>query len=427
VTARAGRPLIAFFDYPDVFEDFYPHYGVDQRSFATRWAGTGNHAFLSLLQREVGDVVWYAFSLTPELDEARHEVVGCRVQMLRSSWLHRRLWRLFYLPRMAWRWQGAYRAYATAASYLALASWPFLRALSRDPPDVLFVQDYATGRFDTLLLIARSLGVPLIAYHSGSAPERYTGRFAKRWTIRHADRLIVSSRDELEMLSRRYRVPRERLALILTPIDTESFRPMERGAACRAAGLDPARRVLLSVGRLDDGVKRVSALIRLFAALAGRHPDVDLVIAGAGPDAAMLRALAESCAPGRVRFVGWVDAERLAPLYAAAECLVLPSLSEGFPTVVGEAMACGLPVVASRVGGVAELVAEGRTGWLVPPGDDHALWSALSSALADPALIASMRSRSRETAMCRVSPGVVGAQLRECFSIWSRANGRSRA
>ena len=78
MTARAGRPLIAFFDYPDVFEDFYPHYGVDQRSFATRWAGTGNHAFLSLLQREVGDVVWYAFSLTPELDEARHEVVGCR-------------------------------------------------------------------------------------------------------------------------------------------------------------------------------------------------------------------------------------------------------------------------------------------------------------------------------------------------------------
>jgi hypothetical protein len=51
------RPLIAFFDYPDVFEDFYPHYGVDQYNFATRWAATGSHAFLSLLQHEVGDVI----------------------------------------------------------------------------------------------------------------------------------------------------------------------------------------------------------------------------------------------------------------------------------------------------------------------------------------------------------------------------------
>src|SRR5881397_3561392 len=112
VMAR-DRPLIAFFDCPDVFEDFYPHCGVDQQSSATRWAATANHAFLSLLQREVGDVVWYAFSLAPRLREARHEVVGCRVRMLPSSWLHRCLWRAFYLPRPAWRWRGAYPAYAT--------------------------------------------------------------------------------------------------------------------------------------------------------------------------------------------------------------------------------------------------------------------------------------------------------------------------
>jgi hypothetical protein len=69
--ARA-RPLIAFFDYPDVFEDFYSHYGIDQRAFATRWAATGNHALLGLVQREVGDVIWDALSLTPKLSEAHH-------------------------------------------------------------------------------------------------------------------------------------------------------------------------------------------------------------------------------------------------------------------------------------------------------------------------------------------------------------------
>ncbi len=411
------RPRIAFFDYPDVFEDFYPHYGVDQRAFATRWAGTGSHAFVALLQREVGDVVWYAFSLAPEFEEARHEVVSCRVKMLPSSWLHRRLWRLFYLPRMAWRWRGAYPVYAAAASYVALASGRFVRTLRRDRPDVFFVQDYATGRYDTLLLIARALGVPLIAYHSGSRPEHYTGRLAKRWTIPGADRLIVSSREELAMLVRRYRVAPERLAVILTPIDTAGFRPLNRIEACRAAGLESARRYLLFVGRLDDGVKRVSALIRVFATLACSHADADLVIVGDGPDGAMLRRLAEEHAPGRVRFVGWVaGAEPLAAFYNAAESLVLPSLREGFPTVVGEAMACGAPVLASCVGGVGELVIEGETGWLLPPGDDDALRAGLSFVLAHPEAVASMRPRARCLAEERVSPAVVAAELRKCFA-----------
>lgn len=424
---RRDRLRIAFFDYPDVFEDFYPHYGVDQRAFATRWAGTGSHAFLSLLQREVGDVIWYAFSLRPELEEARHGVVGCRVKMLPSSWLHGWLWRAFYLPRPAWRWRGAYPAYATVASYVALASWPFIRTLRHERPDVFFVQDYATGRFDTLLILARALGTPLVAYHSGSRPDRYAGRLAKRWTLPRADRLIVASHDELEMLAWRYRVPPERLALILTPIDTAAFQPRERTAACRAAGLDPGWRHILFVGRLDDRVKRVSTLIRTFGALAGEHPATDLVIVGEGPDRPALERLAAESAPGRVRFIGWLaGANALAPFYNAAECLALPSLSEGFPTVVGEAMACGTPVLASRVGGISELVIEGQTGWLLPPGDDEALRAGLASVLLHPELVASMRPRARQMAEARVAPAVVAAELRECFSV-GRASREGRA
>ena len=55
------RPLIAFFDYPYVFKDFYPNLDVDQRTFATHWVASGSHWFLSLLRRTVGDVIWYAF------------------------------------------------------------------------------------------------------------------------------------------------------------------------------------------------------------------------------------------------------------------------------------------------------------------------------------------------------------------------------
>jgi glycosyltransferase involved in cell wall biosynthesis len=410
------RPLIAFFDYHDVFEDFYPHYGVDQWAFATRWAATGNHAFVSLLQREVGDVIWYEFSLRPELSEAWHEVVGCRVKFLPSAWPHRCLWRAFYLPRYAWRWRHAYRAFATVASYLAPASIPLVRTLWRDRPDFLFAQSYSSGRFDMLLLMARALGVPLIAYHSGGQPEGYLGHTVRRWTLPHADFLIASGRPELEMLASRYWVPRERLKVILTPIDTNTFHPLSRTEACGATGLDPERRYLLFVGRLDDGVKRVSALIQAFAVLAAEHRDADLLVVGEGNDGPKLRRLAAGLVPGRVCFQGWVSgAEALAPLYSAAECLVLPSWREGFPTVVGEAMACGTPILASHVGGISELVVEGQTGWLITPGDDVALMARLSFVLAYPEMVASMRPQVRALAERRVSPAAVTAELRNCF------------
>ena len=237
---KPPRPLIAFLDFPDVFEDFYPHYGVDQRSFATQWMGTAVHDWLGLVQREIGDVTWYMFSLAPELSEARHAGIGCRVKILRSSWLHRSMWRTFYLPRAAWRWRGAYRAYATLASYVALASWPFLRALRDDRPDVFFVASYSSGRFDVLMAIAHLLGIPLVALHTGGTPDGYLGRFVRRWTIPRSDWIFPSGYGELQSLVERYGVHRDRLAVIRPPVDTTIFRPQDRHAACRQAGLDPA-------------------------------------------------------------------------------------------------------------------------------------------------------------------------------------------
>lgn len=412
------RTRIAFLDYPDVFEDFYPHYGVDQRAFATLWAATGLHAFLSLLQQEVGDVTWYSQSLAPEIGEARHEVVGCRVKILPSSWLHRVFWRAFYLPRSAWRWrERGYRTFATIASYLSPASVSLIQELMRDRPDVFFLGSYSSGRFDVLMLVAQAMGVPLVAFHSGGEAERYLGKTVRRWTIPRADRFIVSGQAEREMLIARYNVPPERLDVILTPIDTEKFQPMERTEACRLAALDPGRRYILFVGRLADEVKRVSSIIRVFAALAARYPDADLLIVGEGEDSARLAKLASAEAPGRVMFLGWRSgAENLAPLYNSAECLLLPSRREGFPTVVGEAMACGTPVLASRVGGISELVVDDETGWLISPGDDEALAEKMAFVLEDPHAVAAMRPRVREMAESRVSRAAVSGALARCFS-----------
>lgn len=415
-----SRRLIAYLGYCDVFEDFYPHYGVSQQDFATKWAATGSHAFVQVLQRAVGDVTWYELSLNPELDCGTHEVSGCRVRFLRSSLPHRLLWKLYYGPRWAWRHWRFYTIYATIASYLGLFSRELFRALVQDQPDALLVQDYSNGRFDVAWLIARKLRIPLLARHSGSRISDHLARPIRRLTLPRATRLIVSSQREKMLLSEHYHVPTERMDVILTPIDTQTYRPMDRAACLRQTGLPTGKRYLLFVGRLQDAVKRVSVILRTFAALLSNFPDLHLAVVGTGPDHARLERLAAELTPGQVTFLGWIgEPGRKAMYYNAAEALLLPSTQEGFPTVIGEALCCGTPVIASDIGGCGELVRDGETGWLIPPGSEEHLRAAVMRLLKDPDA-SKMRHRAREAAVERVDPGAVGAALAECFrKAWS--------
>jgi glycosyltransferase involved in cell wall biosynthesis len=415
--ASRKRPLIAFFDYPDVFEDFYSHYGVDHKAFATSWINTANHEFINLIQAKIGDVVWYEFSLNPEIEESVHENIGCRIKFVRSSFIHRMLWRAFYLSRMAWRWQRFYRFYATIASYLVMLNASFLKTICKDRPDIIFVQDYASGRFDILLLIAKLMNVPLIAVHTGSPIENHLAKSVRRLTIRHADFLIPSSYNELKLLISRYNVSEKKLRVVLTPIDMETYQPIARKVACEKVALNPERRYFLFVGRLDDGVKRVSAIIQAFSDLAADYKDADLLIVGDGNDAKKLRQLAlDRALSERVHFLGWVtEAEKKVHFYNVAECLLLASTREGFPTVVGEALSCGTPVISTRVGGVSELVVDGENGWLFPPEDLSMLSIKLKYVLDNPTETAQMRVKARKTAENRVAPQVISEALSDIF------------
>jgi glycosyltransferase involved in cell wall biosynthesis len=261
------------------------------------------------------------------------------------------------------------------------------------------------------------LNVPFIAYHAGGHFSQYLGKSLRQWTLPMADLLLVSGRSEREMLLKRYGVSPERVRVVLTPIDTGAYRPMDRMDACDRLGLDWRRRYVLFVGRLDDEVKRISTLVRSFAALNAAHPDVDLLVVGNGRDADRLKKLGETLVPGRVRFMGWIsNIDDKARVYSVADCLVLPSKREGFPTVVGEAMACGTPVVASDVGGIPEIVRNDHTGWLIPPGDRNALVARLTLVLENPSIVAAVGARARSVAEQRVSHRAVASALRSCFS-----------
>lgn len=169
---------------------------------------------------------------------------------------------------------------------------------------------------------------------------------------------------------------------------------------------------LLFVGRLRIR-KGVEVLLEALRELRDRNPRAVLRIAGNGEHRARLEwKTAELGLESTVSFLGTCGAARVRTLLRGAAALVVPSIYEGMPLVVLEAMAAGVPVVASRVSGIPEVVVDGETGWLVPPEDPVALARALGEVLADPE-----EARRRGEAGCRRAaefyrPAIVAAAWR---------------
>ena len=193
--------------------------------------------------------------------------------------------------------------------------------------------------------------------------------------------------------------------------------PHDEASAPPPAG----RPIVLFVGRHVER-KGIPVLIEAMSRL--RH-DAELVICGHGDQTPALKELASrSAAAERIRFPGRVDAEELSQLYARCTVFCLPSIidsrgdTEGLGTVPLEAYAHGRPVVCSRVGGIPDVVIEGETGFLVPPGDPAALADALDRLLGDADLAARMGEAGRRLVLGRFSwPSLA----REIEAVWTRA------
>jgi glycosyltransferase involved in cell wall biosynthesis len=308
-------------------------------------------------------------------------------------------------------------AYALIASYLSPLSWRLFRTLWRDRPDVLYVQDYCSGRYDVLLMFAKLLRIPCLTFHSGSTSDKYLGKTIRPFTIRMADWIFPSGNNERRLLEEKFGFPPSKQSIIRPPIDTTIYRPMERNESCAAYHLDPDRRYFIFVGRLDDSVKRLSAIISVFADLCADNKTYDLLIVGNGKDQHALQHQAAEMIPGRVRFLGWIgDDHQKALALNAADCLILASWREASPAVIGEAFACGVPVLSSRVGGIDDLVINDETGWLFEAGDDEGLRRAMEEIMGNPEVIQPMRDTVRQHALDLVSIDAVCGALREGFS-----------
>lgn len=257
-------------------------------------------------------------------------------------------------------------------------------------PDVAHAHFWMSGL--AAVTAGRACDVPVVqTYHAlGSVKRRHQGaadtspahRVAYELQLgRVVDRVVVQCRDEVRELIR-MGVPRSRMALVPSGVDTGRFRP-DGPAEPR----DPAVPRILTVGRLVER-KGYEDLIRALPAV----PRAELVVVGGPPDGGLddhpyarrLRALAARCRVGdRVRLAGGVAAADMPRWYRSADLLAAAPWYEPFGLTPLEAMACGVPVVGTAVGGLTDTVVDGTTGDLVPARDPRALGSALRRLLGD--------------------------------------------
>ena len=279
--------------------------------------------------------------------------------------------------------------------------------LRRFRPDVVHTHQMAAllyaGR------AARRERVPVVHTEHANVAARRAKSWARRlrtgllWRYagRYADRFCGVSRDVVAAAAAYGTIRRRKLAHVPNGIDTAAFAAAEadRPAGRAALGIAPDAPVVGTVGRLAE-VKQQGVLIRAFAQVLPAFPAARLVLVGDGPLWAELEELAGSLGlGGAVLFAGYrPNPERY---LAAMDVFVLPSRAEAMPLVIPEAWAAGRPVVATRVGGIPELIEDGKTGLLVEPGDVGGLAVRLRQLLADPPLARALGRAGRESARAK--------------------------
>ncbi len=270
-----------------------------------------------------------------------------------------------------------------------------------------------------------SLSTPLaIGLHGSDVflAEKGGVRAFARWALSRSA-LLTGCSPELVERVRALGFPEERSRVIPYGVDVAAFSPdpARRSLWRQRLGIPADAPLLLGVGRMATK-KGFQVLIEILPALLGEHPELRVVLAGGGD---LLEPFRESTRPwsGRVFLPGAVLRDTLPDLYRAADVFVLPAVHDGkgnvdgLPNVILEAMASGLPVVATRISGIPLAVEDGRTGRLVPERDGPALLGALRELLAAPEAARRLGEQGRNKAESELTWDAVAERYRDGYKL----------
>ncbi|MGQ9513764.1 MAG: glycosyltransferase family 4 protein [Thermoproteota archaeon] len=236
------------------------------------------------------------------------------------------------------------------------------------------------------------------------------------WLTYEASRVVCCSWSMVGEVASLFNVPRDKIWMIPNGIDTEIFKPNPSDDLFRRRFAGLSEKIILYVGRLVPE-KGVNVLIGSVPKILSANPNVKFVIVGEGYDREHLSSLAKYLGVDqRIYFTGYISDEEIKKLLSLAYLQIVPSLYEPFGIVCLEAAASGVPVVASDIGGLSELVEDGVTGLKVPPDNSDAIAYAVNRILSDEVLRESMSKKARERAVERFSIKAMAERTMEMYS-----------
>jgi glycosyltransferase involved in cell wall biosynthesis len=270
-----------------------------------------------------------------------------------------------------------------------VTAWKLFRVVKRVRPDVIHTHKAKAGALGRVVALAARVPVRVHTYHghvfAGYFSPAKTRAFLaiERTLARVTSKLVALSDGLVDELSGRYQIAhRDRFTVVPLGFDLAPFARAEqhRGELRRELGVPDEAELIAIVGRMVP-VKDHATFVAACAALAARRPRARFVFIGGGELEAEVRAQVARCGIlSQCSFLGW--RRDVARLYADLDALALSSVNEGTPVALIEAMSAGVPVAATRVGGVADVLREGARGELCPPRDPAALADAIERALA---------------------------------------------
>jgi len=270
--------------------------------------------------------------------------------------------------------------------------------LKKIDPDIVHIQGFWIAWFG---LLAKLLKSPYIVWSHGYAwtqmylPPACSARVTTI-ALKHADAIIALSDHMKEEIQRAWPRDIPNISVIPNGINLHEFGTVSRNTARRCLGIDEDDSVILYVGRLHSA-KGLPYLVEAINLLRQKEPRAHLMLVGEGTEREKLELLVDSLdLSTRVRFLGRVEHEKIQGFLAASDVFVLPSLREGLPLVLLEAMAAELPIVATDVGGIPSIIEDQTNGFLVKPRDAAQIADKLALILNNPLLRRSISQNNRE-------------------------------
>jgi glycosyltransferase involved in cell wall biosynthesis len=308
----------------------------------------------------------------------------------------------------------------SVGTYLATPLDLLAYELKQEGCQAILCQEYEFARFDTCVLLGKRIGLPIFAtFQGGNETQSFLEYPFRRLAFCGCAGVIIATQTEVERVRQCYQLPATKIARIFNPIDITAWQEGDRAEARALLGIPVTARVVVWHGRVEIERKGLDILLDAWEQVCCDLPDQELrlLLVGTGSDAVRLhQRLAAHPLPGVIWIDEFInDRDRIQQYLSAADVYVMSSRQEGFPVAPLEAMACGLPVIATDAPGIPDILEEGEMsgGLMVPRNNVSALVGAMNRVFDNVALAQEMGKKARFRVETQFSSHSVGQKLRD--------------